>query len=58
MRTPRKIDEIALRKIWFSKLPDKIMAERLGHHRGVLRRRAMKLGLPLRREAWARELST
>lgn len=48
MSKPKSIDDEALRKLWFSALPDKIIAARLGHHRGVLRRRAVKLGLPLR----------
>lgn len=50
-RLPKRIDDEALRKLWFTPLPDKIIAARLGHHRGVLRRRAIKLGLPSQRRA-------
>lgn len=52
MNRPRQIDDATLRKLWFSRLPDRVVAERMGHHRGVLRRRAMKLGFPRRRVIW------
>lgn len=47
----KKIDDDALRRLWPTGLPDKHLEERLGHHRGVLRRRAAALGLPPRVQA-------
>lgn len=49
-----KIDEPLLRKLWPMRIPDKVLAERMGRYRGVIRRRAKKLGLPLRRALWGR----
>lgn len=55
MNAYRRIDDAVLRKLWFSRLPDKVVAARMGHHRGVLRRKAIKLGFPPRRVIWSRE---
>jgi hypothetical protein len=50
----RKSDDSMLRKLWPSKLTDAAIAEKMGHARWVIRRRAMKLGLPSsRRKLWA-----
>ncbi len=49
----RKIDDALLRKLWPSHLTDAAIAEKMGHCRGVLRRRAVKIGLPSsRRKLW------
>lgn len=49
-----KIDDAKLKRLWGSRLSDIDLAKAMGHHRSVLRRRAMKLGLPSsRRELWA-----
>ncbi len=53
MRTPRKVDDLKLMELWYSRIPDEEMAARMDHNRGVLRRRAKKLGLKPRREIWA-----
>lgn len=50
---PRKIDDARLRKLWPSRLTDDGLAKAMGHTPSVLRRRATKLGLPLRRTIWA-----
>lgn len=50
----KRIDDNLLKKLWPTRLPDKELARRLGKHRGVLRRRAARLGLPLRRVIWSR----
>lgn len=48
-----KIDDARLKKLWGSRMSDDALAKTLGHHRNVLRRRAIKLGLPSsRRELW------
>ena len=48
----RRIDDDALKRLWSTRLPDKELAARLGHHRSVIRRRAAKLGLKPRRVIW------
>lgn len=53
MRTPRKVDDLKLMQLWYSRIPDREMAACMGHDRGVLRRRAKHLGLPPRRVIWA-----
>lgn len=52
-REPRRIDDLELMKLWYSKIPDAEMAEKMDHNRGALRRRAKRLGLRPRRELWA-----
>lgn len=49
----KQIDDVELRRLWSSKLTDDAMAKRLGYSRSTLRRRAIKIGLPSRREIWA-----
>jgi len=50
-----KIDDAKLKKLWPSRMKEADVAKVMGHSRGVLRRRAIKLGLPSsRREIWAR----
>jgi hypothetical protein len=50
----KKIDDAKLRRLWSSRLPDAELVKRLGHHKGTLRRRAIKIGLPSsRRELWS-----
>lgn len=46
-----EIDETLLRKLWFSELTDRQVAERFGCHRDTVRNRAARLGLPGRRLA-------
>jgi hypothetical protein len=49
----KRIDDRLLRRLWESRLTECAIAKRMGHSRGVLRRRAVKLGLPSsRREIW------
>jgi hypothetical protein len=52
-RKPKKIDDAELQRLWKSHMPERLIAEKMGHHRSVLRRRAIKLGLPARREIWS-----
>lgn len=48
-----KIDDALLRKLWPSHLTDAAIAKKMGHHRWVIRRRAVKIGLPAsRRKLW------
>lgn len=54
-RLPKKIDDERLKKLWGLKISDYDLAERMGHMRGALHRRARKLGLGYRRNIWARE---
>jgi pyrroloquinoline quinone (PQQ) biosynthesis protein C len=53
MTPKKKIDDDMLKRLWPSRLSDKEIAERMGHHRGVLRRRAAAIGLPTRRAIWS-----
>lgn len=49
-----KIDDAKLKKLWPSRMKEADLAKAMGHTRWVLRRRAVKLGLPSsRREIWA-----
>ena len=57
-RQPRPIDEDMLRALWPSMLSDYDLADRLGHDRGVVRRKAAKLGLLPRRLARVRHQSS
>lgn len=41
-------EDALLIKLWYSSLLDKQIAERMGRHRGVFRKRAAKLNLPNR----------
>lgn len=50
MRTPRMIDDLRLMELWYSWISDDEMAALMDHSRGVLRRRAKRLGLKPRRE--------
>lgn len=55
-RGAKPIDDDLLRKLWPSKLSDKELAEQMGHHRGAIRRRAARLGLPnSRRAMWSKQ---
>lgn len=54
-RYPIKIDDDLLRKLWPSRLPDKVLVERMNHTRGALYRRAKTIGLERRRDIWAKE---
>lgn len=52
-RTCRRINDTELKRLWPTRISDKELAARMGHHRGSLRRRAEKLGLPKsRRLIW------
>lgn len=52
----KRIDDDMLRVLWASRLPEYLIVKRLGHSRGTIRRRAIKLGLPSsRRELWELE---
>lgn len=53
-RLPVKIDDDKLRKLWGLCISDYDLADRMGHMRGALHRRARKLGLGYRRNIWAR----
>lgn len=55
-RKPIKVDDTKLIALWSSRLPDKVLAAKMGHGRAVLHRRARALGLPYRRSIWAKEL--
>jgi pyrroloquinoline quinone (PQQ) biosynthesis protein C len=49
----RRVNDDELRRLWPTRLPDKEIAARLGHHRSVVRRRAKQLGLKPRRIVWS-----
>lgn len=51
-RPRRKIDANLLRRLWPTRISDPKLAERLGHGRGAVRRKAKALGLRPRREIW------
>ena len=53
--TRKLIDDAKLRRLWPSHLTDAEIGRRMGHHPFALRRRAAKIGLPLRRQIWAEE---
>lgn len=55
VKAQRRVNDEELRRLWPTKLSDKAIAQRLGHHRSVIRRRAETLGLRPRREIWAAE---
>lgn len=51
-----RIDDAKLKRLWGSRMSDNALAKTMGHHRSVLRRRAIKIGLPSsRREMWAKQ---
>lgn len=51
-----RIDDAKLKRLWASRMSEADLAKAMGHHRNVLRRRAVKLGLPSsRRELWAQQ---
>lgn len=52
-RQQRRIDDLELMRLWYSRIPDEEMATQMDHNRGALRRRAKQLGLRPRRELWA-----
>lgn len=56
-RICRRVDDEELKRLWPTRLPDKELAARLGHHRGVVRRRARQLGLRPRLEVWSHQES-
>jgi len=49
----KKVDDAKLRRLWPTRMTDCAIAKMMGHSRGTVRRRAVKLGLPSRREIWA-----
>ncbi len=49
--TNRRVDDTKLKELWDTYLTDKEIAEILGHHRAVFRRRAEQIGLPPRNVA-------
>lgn len=50
----KRVNDDLLRKLWPSHLSDKELAEAMGHHRSVIRRRAEAIGLPSsRRSIWS-----
>jgi hypothetical protein len=49
----KPIDDAKLRRLWSSRISDCDLAKMLGCHPWTVRRRAMKLGLRLRRKIWA-----
>jgi hypothetical protein len=52
----KRVNDDLLRKLWATKLSDKELAERMGHHRSVVRRRAAEIGLPTSRRAiWSKQ---
>ena len=55
MKKPIRVDDEKLKLLWPSRLPDKVLAAKMGHDRGTLHRRARALGLPYRRNIWAME---
>ncbi len=52
----RRVDDAELERLWPTRLPDKELAARLGHHRSVVRRRAAALGLSPRRLIWSQQV--
>jgi hypothetical protein len=51
----KKIDDAKLKKLWPTRMTQAELAKAMGHHQWVLRRRAIKLGLPSsRKELWDR----
>jgi hypothetical protein len=56
LRRFTKADDSKLRALWASHLSEHLVAKQMGYSRWVIRRRAMKLGLPSsRRELWDKE---
>lgn len=51
----KRVNDDELRRLWPTRLSDKEIASRLGHHRSVIRRRAENLGLKPRRIVWAEQ---
>jgi hypothetical protein len=51
----KPIDDAKLKRLWVSHMTECNIAKEMGHHRNTLRRRAAKLGMPLRRKIWAKE---
>ena len=51
----RKLDDVKLKRLWPSRMTDSAIAKQMGTSRGSVRRRAIKIGLPLRRELWAHQ---
>lgn len=50
---PKVIDDDKLKRLWGSRMTECAIAKELGHRPWTIRRRAAKLGLPLRRKIWA-----
>lgn len=49
----KAINDTELRRLWPTHMTDCAIAKKLGHSKGALRRRAVKLGLPSsRRKLW------
>jgi len=51
----KKLDDIKLKRLWPTRMTDCAIAKQMGTSRGSVRRRAIKIGLPLRRELWAHQ---
>lgn len=49
------IDGDILKTLWFSRLPDKVIAAKMGNGAASIRRKARKMGLPCRRFIWAQQ---
>lgn len=52
----KPIDDDKLKRLWPSRMSDCDLAREMGHKTWTVRRRAAKLGLPLRRKLWAGEV--
>ena len=49
----KKLDDVKLKRLWPTRMTECEIAKQMGHSRWVLRRRAVKIGLPSsRRELW------
>ena len=52
-RRPRQIDDALLRRLWGTRMTEGKIAEKIGHSRSAVRRRAVKIGLsPHRKDLW------
>jgi hypothetical protein len=50
----KKLDDAKLRRLWSTHMTEGEIAKQMGHSRGTLRRRAVKIGLrSSRREIWS-----
>lgn len=49
----KPIDDAQFKRLWSTRISDCALAKMMGCHPWTMRRRAIKLGLPLRRKIWA-----